>query len=914
MITRETLQRLIQAAEQCGRHEFARAAAADWLASWPGDLEVQLVLAQAELEAGLAQAAAQRSLRLLQVDPENIEAYEVLAGAQQQRGESLRGPVLRACAAILRGQPPAAEQAPSWAGPLARAVQALAAGRAEQAAAAAREALAADPSLPLPAVIALRAYRAIPEPDQAVAVAAAASARWPECLAFRLALAQELFDSGEHAQAIEQLHRAAAEDPLGTLSRRYLGREHPFGRLWPSELAAELTLQVPPEVVVALGEALEDKGLIQKTTSSQNDPVPAAEALPASAHASLAVHAPPDALPAFALVDPSAGVLPEAEPASAQASPAADALADGTPEDSGFSPEPWEAFQGPDSGSAAGQPRSEALLDVQQAFDRLAARLNAPNASPDPERRVPAYVLLSSHTRLVQQFGESNFKRIDQAMQALADAVRKRRGWVAYRIFIDDPRSLSSFQLAPCDPGNAWQIKLRLADLDQGLAQRGEMIGAVAIVGGHSVIPFHQLPNPTEDDDDHVASDNPYAATDENYLAPEWSVGRFPTDTDPELLISLLEAAAIAQRRAQQQAAPPGRVVNWSRDALGRLLRTQPLSVGYSASIWRKASLAVFRSIGAPWALVTSPPAQVGAMPGLVSRPSQLSYFNLHGLEDAPEWFGQRDPLRDRRAQAEFPVALRPQDVVNGGRAPRVVFTEACYGANVIGRTAADALSLKFLASGSHAVIGSTKISYGSVSPPLIAADLLGRSFWDQLNLGLPVGEALRRAKLGFAAEMHRRQGFLDGEDQKTLISFVLYGDPLFSPHAGGGARRAKAVTRRGGRPVEMKTACALGGQDLLRSGADPFTSERVRAIVSQYLPGMADAECHVRAQHAGCADGGHECPSRQLGLKRISGPIPETTVVTFSKRLQDGDRRHPHFARITLDHGGKVLKLAVSR
>ena len=35
------------------------------------------------------------------------------------------------------------------------------------------------------------------------------------------------------------------------------------------------------------------------------------------------------------------------------------------------------------------------------------------------------------------------------------------------------------------------------------------------------------------------------------------------------------------------------------------------------------------------------------------------------------------------------------------------------------------------------------------------------------------------KAKIELVQEMNKRQGFLDGEDQKTLISFSLYGDPL---------------------------------------------------------------------------------------------------------------------------------------
>ncbi|MEK7278766.1 MAG: hypothetical protein AAB427_15550, partial [Chloroflexota bacterium] len=111
----------------------------------------------------------------------------------------------------------------------------------------------------------------------------------------------------------------------------------------------------------------------------------------------------------------------------------------------------------------------------------------------------------------------------------------------------------------------------------------------------------------------------------------------------------------------------------------------------------------------------------------------------------------------------------------NGAAAPRVVFSEACYGANILGKGEPEAaLSLQFLSDGAGAFVGSTKIAYGSIGMPLIGADLLGRYFWEGVAGGLPVGEALRRAKISLAQTMHKQQSFLDGEDQKTLITFLL--------------------------------------------------------------------------------------------------------------------------------------------
>ena len=54
-------------------------------------------------------------------------------------------------------------------------------------------------------------------------------------------------------------------------------------------------------------------------------------------------------------------------------------------------------------------------------------------------------------------------------------------------------------------------------------------------------------------------------------------------------------------------------------------------------------------------------------------------------------------------------------------------------------------------------------------------------------------------------------------------------------------------------------------------------------------------------------------CLVHEVGVK-ASVPGPETTVVTLSKQVDAGDVRHKHFARLTLDRTGRILKLAVSR
>jgi hypothetical protein len=532
--------------------------------------------------------------------------------------------------------------------------------------------------------------------------------------------------------------------------------------------------------------------------------------------------------------------------------------------------------------------------------------------------------------------------QLDVQLKSLAAAIGHRDDWRALLLYADDPDSMYAYGLPAAKPGDPWELKLALVDLDAALARRGEMIGAVLIVGGPEVVPFHHLPNPVDDADVDAPSDNPYATRDENYFIPEWPVGRLPGGSQggPDVLLSTIQAmierhSHYPQRRSWFQ--------RWWTALKARfwiLSRRPRPSWGYTAAVWRRAALSVFRPIGPPHCMLVSPPVQVNGRPGRTLQnkmlPSgRLGYFNLHGLVDASEWFGQRDPAEPTDSP-DYPVALRPQDIMNGGRSPRVVFSEACYGAHITGKTIDEALALKFLASGSQAVVGSTCIAYGSITPPLIAADLLGHTFWKYLREGLPAGEALRRAKIHLAREMLRRQGYLDGEDQKTLITFVYYGDPLAEASEFGA--RTNMVFRPLRHPKSIKTVCdrARTGVEARAAGSMPPMPEEalseVKRVVEQYLPGMQGADvlfCHERAD---CSGEGHRCPTSQFSPRSHPSQTPKRSVVTLSKHIEapqnvparggevaldeesESVRLHWHYARLTFDQQGNVVKLAVSR
>ena len=302
--------------------------------------------------------------------------------------------------------------------------------------------------------------------------------------------------------------------------------------------------------------------------------------------------------------------------------------------------------------------------------------------------------------------------------------------------------------------------------------------------------------------------------------------------------------------------------------------------------------------------MISCPPSHTGDLIGSGYLPAKLNYYNLHGVADSPEWYGQTESNKVIDSP-EYPVAMTPKDINNDGNAPAIVFSEACYGAHISNKTEDQAISLKFLAAGTQAFAGSTCIAYGSVAAPLIGADLMASHFWKAVKEGVSVGEALRNAKVIIAQDMTKQQGFLDGEDQKTLISFVLYGDPMIVLATGKKPENKSVKRDRVKSPVV--TVCQSEMDRAKAVKVDAQVMAQVKQIVEQYLPGLKGAHFTVSKQYATQV-------TATFSKGKVSRPLEtERTVVTVSKQYQT-NHLHSHYARMTFDQRGKVVKLAVSR
>ena len=885
---RDTLYAILRVAIDVKEYRFARQTSLHWLASYPGDLPIELIHGQALLGEGHIQQAQRVAEKLCERDPEFLEAQELLSQTRFKSGQT-GDTVSQGIVLALGGQPNPKEttskglaSTPKWVQPLREARKALQAKDFPRAEAHIQEALADDPDTPLAALTHLRILSMQPDtPAPAVqSLAQHFHLRWPDCVPFILLLADALMDSGDSGQAVALLHQAAAYDVTGQVVERLWGQNHLYHNLWPTRLTAVVDTPIPARVAAALGwNLLAANTLDHDLQVSQGVPWETTETETISKHS---------------------------EPA--QASVVAALISEKTPKNNG-APQTAELPPLPSN-------PPETLRSVRAELEKVGERLQKPGLARS-DGRFPMYVILTTKRGLQQKYGRAGAAMLDAAMQELAEVMRRHPNWGALVFFADDPACAAKLGTKPAQAEDAWGLKLALADLDAALGNQGAMIGALLIVGGPEVVPFHRLPNPTDDPDTEVPSDNPYATRDENYFIPEWPVGRLPGEAgdNPVHLLGNLQAIS-ANHASVNQIAPIWwqQLWGWLWDFIRPGHKNGSTNFGYSAEVWRKASLAVYQQIGSPGELVTSPPLEIQAdsRQADLHLYGKLGYFNLHGLPDTGEWYGQRDTSNGSQGP-DYPVALRTQDVVNGGRSPEIIFSEACYGAHITGKSVEGSLALKFLASGSRAIIGSTVMSYGSISTPLNAADLLGVAFWKFLKEGAPTGEALRRAKIHLAREMHKRQGYLDGEDQKTLISFVLYGDPLARPSQSQ-QYRPKTVMRAVNPPPQVKTVCDRSDSP---GETEPIPAEvmtNVKRVVAQYLPGMQGAQVRMSYEHIDCACEGHNCPTGELGPKARPAVQPERRVVTLSKSIPIEQQTHQTFARLTFDKAGKVVKVAVSR
>lgn len=1018
LVSRQIFLTLIQAASRIGQFRFAHQIALSWITSFPGDLPITLLLGESLYKDKRPDLAKPILERLCQTDPEFRSAVELLLEVEtslqsspaainttahlEQKGiPANKANDLTQWALALGSRTnkvsKAVDDTISWGEMLYQIRKGIPKDDSSvdmdallKAELDVHQVLAINPDTPLAAVTHLEILRS--KVNQSIAPIEALRSlceyyltRFPNCLQCRLLLADALIYGGDAEKAVGLLHQVAVKDVTGQVICRMMGENHPYRSLWQVDLEAALDIPIPAAVASVLGwNQLQQGSLIEPVEAEEKPVLPAAPV-------SEPIYS--DSLEAIEITPNYAGDetvsldIEKIETVSPQKEAPKSIPFDVTPEVTNI------FDQSRSKGSSISEDETkdtkedvkenifselpETLKSVQEELEKISARLKQP-ALARVDGRFPVYVILTTKENLCKQYGTDGASQIENAMLELAQAVEASKKWKGLVFYADQgyclPDQFSTLRFPRAKSNDPWSIKLALVDLDSALKKYGLMVGAVLIVGGSEIVPFHRLPNPTEDNDEDVPSDNPYGTRDQNYFIPEWQVGRLPggvgdKDCQCRFIIQTLKIYAERHAKSAQIDKNQSAFTRWVKSFIRLILGAIPgglnsqmktQAFGYTAAAWKNASYQVFKTLGSNKMVAVSPPMeslafhnsaeafgnngknkQKSVQSKIASQIQKKSrktisipqvtfgYYNLHGVSDAVNWYGQgentpKGPINTRDNQ-NYPVALQPQDIhSNGDGVHQVVFSEACYGANHLNHSEAESISYRFLLAGCQAFVGSTCTSYGSIDNSLEAADLLAYGFWCGVRRGFTAGEALRRSKAAMAKEVHARQGFLAGEDQKTLISFVLYGDPLAQPVKS--SQFPKSMSRSIKPPQPIKTVCEHSEESDEAIVVTAETFNYVRNLVAQYLPGMRDASLKIRKEKAVCSTSCKRCQAAQIGLigaksmsakPEINPPdtlTPDRKVVIFSKQISDSDHAHKQIARLTLDEKGRMVKLVVSR
>ena len=884
MVGRDLLLDIMNASLKTANYKFAEQLAEEWLAIYPGDIDVANKFALNKLFSGVHTDAVEIAHRQFIKDPLNIELLATLKAIKNNLGEKYKD--IFSCETadyILNGKIESSEYYVGWPTILKSAYKQFNVNAIDKAEVLLHQVMSIKPNYVLTAILHLLITHKRGDLPSTLKLADLYHRRWPECLQISLILADVKIQSGDDAGGMQLMHECVVKDIAGVAAKRLWNDRFRYQPMWPDTLEIPLERPIPYDISALFGwtsltegagKPKESSVLLQKAFIDSNK---------------------------LQVIETS--VSGESDDSSTVRSQENnERITFDSSSEFKFSTEEDEV-------------KREKLVEIDEIYTNLTTKLHRTDLQKS-EGRFPVYVILSSKTGLTTKYGSHTAQVIDNEMSKLGDYIKKNNGWGSIVFFPDDKDCMLKLGLNPVDKVDPWKIKLALTDLDKSLAKKGSMIGAVLIVGGNEIIPFHQLPNPTDDMDNHVLSDNPYSAIDSNYFIPDWQVGRLPGDNQTDAGLLLIQLRSVISSYSDGQ--PPKQTlfdkIIFITQSFSRLfnifkqLKTKKSfsNFGYSASVWRRASIAAFSPIGGSNLLKISPPYNHETLTVEKITEAPMCYFNLHGLEDSPNWYGQRDVL-DPVSGPDYPIAITPALIKSSATKSKIIFSEACYGAFVNNKNDDTSMALKFLATGTNCLIGSTCVAYGSISTPLIGADLLANYFLKFVQNGISTGEAFIKAKVEFVHEMKRRQNFLDGEDQKTLLSFVLYGDPLYTPN------RDKLKSKHFIRTQNEETISLISDSQDQNSGNNGFVIDEkilqeAKVIVDSYLPGLSGGQLSYTRQHVG------NIYNKTTNNQQKVFDSQKPQKVTISKQIVQDKRTHYHYARVTFNSEGKMTKLAISR
>lgn len=522
---------------------------------------------------------------------------------------------------------------------------------------------------------------------------------------------------------------------------------------------------------------------------------------------------------------------------------------------------------------------------------------------------------VTSRGNLKAKYSTAKLKQLDAAMQKWIAADRKRGIHTIY-VALDNAAAMAKYGV-PAIAGAVTAVRAKRA-IDK--LWKKLQPDYLVILGAQDIIPYFEVPNPSRNDDDTdavVPTDNPYAsdrafttADHASYLAPSRVCGRIPDmlgNGDPGWLTRYLARAAAYK---PQQAG----------------FFAKPYTI--CCKEWQRAGKKSVAHFGAdPTKLLISPPADDHSAQAHLK--ATLHMIKCHGAELDPRFFGQ--------AGEKFPIALHSKTLGKKLSKHTVAAAMCCYGAQVYSpedpataQKGAWPLASTYLRNGALGFAGSTMIAWVGDSE-MMCADWIVAGFLKAVLGGASLGRAFLDAKLGYFQWLQQQGQTPDVADEKTMLEFVLLGDPALHPviaNAVPGATNRKVAAamfaspataneRRQRRVVRARLATNICRELPTRSGYHAPPLDKLRRLTKQAARLTDTENGQVKLTGAPSIAQKITHGTNKAGSKRIAAGMHVTATVDtyqyyWSDRVDKNGIKRIRLVKMETDANGMLLRSRV--
>jgi len=365
-------------------------------------------------------------------------------------------------------------------------------------------------------------------------------------------------------------------------------------------------------------------------------------------------------------------------------------------------------------------------------------------------------IIVTNNAALTGKYGAAGLKKIQAALKKLA-AADKKRLLTTEVVYMDDAAAMKKFKARPVkSAGDEQENKNAIDDLYNFIKP-----DYIMILGGPDIV-AHQVFKAFADDED-VHSDlpytcnKPYSKNPKDFLSPARVAGRLPDVTgvkDVKYLLGLINTATAAiSRKADEYNDYFALSVAWWQDSTRQSLKNM---------------------FGNDTKLKSCPPQKSPYTDALLKP--RVHFFNCHGGEDYPAFFGQLKEGDDT------PPCIFSKDLKGKVTNGTIAASECCFGAQLLDPADTEDGSMgmgnMYLGEGAYAFVGSTTSAYGPATGQGLA-DWITQYFVKNVQRGASAGRAYLEAQQKFITSCGR---FIDRFELKTLCQFMLLADPSVNP------------------------------------------------------------------------------------------------------------------------------------